>query len=195
MTQRPHRAQRAHGAHGAHGALRTAFRCSATTLLAAGLTVGGVAAASADTPDDSGGGSEPADLSIDGDLQPIEGLNVLNIQADGMRDSEGTTTGTYTATVEFGSSTTPLTVRGPITCIDVEGDDAALVYPISDIAGMTLPGSLENAAAVKISVHQGSGDEGDMVGVAGPMPTGAFDGCAPGDTPFGFDGTIEATAG
>lgn len=176
-----------------HGALGTALRCSAAMLLAAGVTVGGAAAVSADTPDDSGGGSEPAHLSIDGDLQPLPGFNVLNIDADGMRDADGTTTGTYTATVEFGSSSTPLTVYGPITCIDVDGDDASLIYPISGVAGMELPDPLADAAAVQISVHQGSGAEGDTVGVSAPMPADAFDGCAPGATPFGFDGTIEAS--
>ncbi|GAA4804049.1 hypothetical protein [Tomitella cavernea] len=175
-----------------HHTAKAALRCSAAGLLAAGLTVGGVAAAAAETTADA---PPPVHLDIDGNLQLAPGVNLLKIDAEGMRSADGTTTGTYTATVQLGSSSTPLTVNGPVTCIAVDGADASLIYPISGIMGTQLPGSLENALAVQVSVHQGTDGEGDMVGVSLPMPTGVFDGCAPAGTPFPFEGTIDAGTG
>ncbi|WP_235681278.1 hypothetical protein [Tomitella gaofuii] len=174
-----------------HAPARTVLRCGAAGLLAAGLTVGGVSAAAAAPPD----APPPAHLSIDGNLQLAPGVNLLKIDAQGMRSTDGTTTGTYTATVQLGSSSTPLTVTGPVTCIAVDGADASLIYPISGIMGTQLPGSLDSALAVQVSVHQGTDGEGDMAGVSLPMPTGAFDGCEPAGTPFPFEGTIDASTG
>ncbi|QDQ98908.1 hypothetical protein FO059_00990 [Tomitella fengzijianii] len=176
----------------AHSPARTVMRCSAAGLLAAGLTVGAVSAAAAETAADP---PMPAHLNIDGDLQLAPGVDLLKIDAQGARSADGTTTGTYKATVQLGSSSTPITVTGPVTCIAVDGADASLLYPISGIMGTQLPGSLENALAVQVSVHQGADDEGDMAGVSLPMPTGAFDGCAPAGTPFPFEGTIDAGVG
>ena len=167
-----------------HHTMRSAVRCSVAGLMTAGLTIGAVAVASA-AP---GPEPEPAHLSIDGNMQIVPGVNVLKIDADGSRTADGTTSGTYKATVQLGSSSTPFTVTGPVTCIDVGDDSASLVYPISGIMGSSLPGSLENALAVQVSVNTDA--DGDSVGISGPRPTDAFHGCAPGPTPFPFEGTI-----
>lgn len=170
-----------------HHTVRAAARCSAAGLMAAGLTVGAVSAASAapEAPSDP----QPAHLSIDGTMQIAPGVNVLTIDATGTRTEDGTTSGTYKATVQMGSSSTPFTVTGPVTCIDVGGDSASLVYPISGFTGSTLPGPLKDALAVQVSVNAGA--DGNMVGLSAPMPADSFDGCAPGPTPFPFEGTIE----
>lgn len=170
-----------------HHTMRAAVRCSAAGAMAVGLTVGAVSAASA-APEQSAD-PQPAHLSIDGNMQIMPGVNVLKIDATGTRTEDGTTSGTYKATVQMGSSSTPFTVTGPVTCIDVNGDSASLVYPISGFMGSSLPGPLQNALAVQVSVNTGA--DGDMVGLSMPMPTDSFDSCAPGPTPFPFEGTIE----
>lgn len=106
----------------------------------------------------------------------------------GPMTADGTTTGTCKATVQLGSNSTPFAVTGPVTRIDVGDDSASPVYPISGIMGSSLPGSLENALAVQVSVHTGA--DRDSVGISGPRPTDASDGCAPGPTPFPFKGTV-----
>ncbi|MDN5756925.1 MAG: hypothetical protein L0H59_00055 [Tomitella sp.] len=137
----------------------------------------------------------PATLSIDGHLQPVPNLNILHITATGEQSADGTATGSYTAQAEFGNMPLPITVAGPITCLSFDGPTASLIYPITGTDPMLVPGSLSGAAAVQITVTQGHGGGPDHVGLIGPMPTSNFHGCAPGPTPFVFDGTIDIAGG
>ncbi|MGO3325936.1 hypothetical protein [Gordonia sp. (in: high G+C Gram-positive bacteria)] len=132
--------------------------------------------------------AESASLSIDGDLEIMPGVHLLNIDAEGTRTDAGKTSGTYTATLMNGMSKVPFQIKGPVTCIDTRGDAAALVYPISATAPNLVPDPLKDMLAVKISVRKGAADR---VGVMGPAPTSSFRGCAPETTPFRFDGDIE----
>ncbi|MXP21529.1 hypothetical protein GIY30_09215 [Gordonia sp. HNM0687] len=168
---------------------RTA-RLAASALAASGLAVGATTAAATSAP-----AAEPAALSIQGDLALTPELHLLRIDAEGARDGSGETGGTYTATVLNGSDPTPIEVTGPISCIYVNGDTASLVYPISDIEPVGLPDQFQDAAAVQITVREGTDGRSDMVGVNGPMLTSSFTGCAPTDTPFAFDGEIETSGG
>ncbi|MCF3938540.1 hypothetical protein VX037_22890 [Gordonia sp. Z-3] len=168
---------------------RTA-RLAASALAASGLAVGATTVAAA-----SATAAEPAALSIQGDLALTPDLHLLRIDAEGARTGAGATGGTYTATVLAGTDPTPIQVTGPITCIYVKGDTASLVYPISDIKPIGLPAQFKDAAAVQITVREGTDGRSDMVGVNGPMLTSSFTGCAPTDTPFAFDGEIETSGG
>ncbi|WP_132993726.1 hypothetical protein [Gordonia zhaorongruii] len=129
--------------------------------------------------------AEPASLSIDGDLEIAPGVHVLNIDAQGTRTADGTTSGTYVATLMNGRSKVPFQIKGPVTCIDTRDDSASLVYPISGTSPQLVPGPLRNQLAVQISVRKGTPDR---VGVMGPAPTSSFHGCAPAATPFAFQG-------
>lgn len=129
----------------------------------------------------------PTKLSIVGDLVAAPGVHVLNIDAQGTRDMQGKTTGTYVATVMNGTSKTPIQVKGPITCIYTHGNTASLIYPISATNPNLVPASARDMYAVKISVRKGKVDH---VGVQGPMPTNSFRNCLPGATPNMFQGKI-----
>ena len=128
-----------------------------------------------------------ASLTINGDMQLAPGLRVLNIDAKGDRPTNGETSGTYTATIMNGSSKTPFKVRGPVTCIHTGDGVASLVYPISGTTPDLVPEMLKNQYAIKVTVRTGTKDR---VGVQGPAPTSSFHGCAPGATPYDFDGDI-----
>ncbi|MGW0036897.1 hypothetical protein [Gordonia sp. NPDC003376] len=130
---------------------------------------------------------KPAMLHISGDLEVAPGVHVLNIEAHGHRTESGQTSGTYVATVMDGRNRLPVQVKGPITCIYTKGDNGSLVYPIDATSPNLVPAGLEGAYAVQITVRKG---KPDMVGVVGPMATSSFHGCAPGATPFMFDGMI-----
>ncbi|AFA72273.1 hypothetical protein GPOL_c12150 [Gordonia polyisoprenivorans VH2] len=165
---------------------RTRVPLASAMALAATLAVG--APALADTP------AAPASLSIQGDLHLTPTIRVLRIDAQGSRTA-GATTGTYTATLLDGMNPTPIQVRGPVTCISVDGNAASLIYPIGDIRPFGLPAAVKDAAAIQISVRKGVNGGQSMVGVNGPMPTGSFHGCAPAATPFAFEGTIQTSGG
>ncbi|MGV9713977.1 hypothetical protein ACWDTI_25335 [Gordonia sp. NPDC003424] len=138
---------------------------------------------------------KPTSLTINGDLHLTPTVRLLHIDAKGMREANGMTSGTYTATMLDGMNPTPIQVRGPITCISVMGDRASLVYPISDVRPFGLPPGLRDAFAIQISVRKGHDGRMSMVGVNGPMPTANFRGCAPMATPFAFQGTITTSGG
>lgn len=152
-------------------------------LPAAGLAAAAVLGATA-VPAQA---ATPAELSIAGDLEIAPGVHLLNIDAHGVTDTKGDTTGTYTATLMNGMSKVPFQIKGPVTCIDTREDSAALVYPISNTVPNLVPAGLKDAYAVKISVRKGGTDH---VGVMGPAPTSSFHGCAPAATPFRFTGDI-----
>ncbi|MFD4181184.1 hypothetical protein [Rhodococcus sp. NPDC058514] len=158
------------------------LRASAIAVAATALAIGTSSVASA---------ANPASLSIDGHLQPIANLDALHIVATGEQDADGKVTGTYNATGDF----LPIAVSGPVTCLSVAGNTASLIYPITGVYGMTLPQGLNGAAAVQVTVTKGTDGQPNHVGVIGPMATDSFKGCAPGPTPFVFDGTIEITGG
>lgn len=127
----------------------------------------------------------PTTLAVDGHLQPMANFNALHIVTTGT-DSGGTVTGTYTATGDM----IPVSVSGPVTCLTADGNTTSLVYPITAVNGMPLPQGLNRAAAVQVTVTKGTGGQPDKVGLIGPMATNSFNGCAPGPTPFDFDGTV-----
>ncbi|AUH69366.1 hypothetical protein ACE11G_11025 [Gordonia sp. PS3] len=133
--------------------------------------------------------TDPAKLAIDGDLMIAPGVHLLNIEAQGARDMDGKTHGTYVATIMDGMHKTPFQVKGPVTCIWTHGDTASLVYPITETSPNIVPAQLSGAYAVKISVRKGSGMMNE-VGVMGPMATSSFHGCAPGATPNMFHGDV-----
>lgn len=138
----------------------------------------------------------PATLSIKGDLHLTPTLRLLRIDAEGVRDKEGKTSGTYVATMLDGMNPTPIQVRGPITCINVKDDAASsLVYPISEVRPFGMIPALKDRFAIQISVREGHDGRSSMVGVNGPMPTENFKSCAPAPTPFAFKGTIETSDG
>ncbi|MDG3014237.1 hypothetical protein [Speluncibacter jeojiensis] len=155
---------------------QSSLRVTTIALAVAAAAIVVPAAASASTP---------TTLSADGHLQPMANFNALHIVADG-QDAGGTVTGTYAATGDM----IPISVSGPVTCLDVEGNTASLVYPITAVNGMTLPGGLNGAAAVQVTVTKGANGQPNQVGIMGPMATTSFNGCAPGPTPFTFDGTV-----
>lgn len=152
------------------------------------LPLAGLAAAAAlGTTTVPAAAATPAALSITGDLEIAPGVHLLHIDAHGTRNSLGTTTGMYTATLMNGKSKVPFQIKGPVTCIDTRGHSAALVYPISTTDPNLVPAAMKDAFAVKISVRTGTTDR---VGVMGPAPTASFHGCAPGATPFAFTGDV-----
>ncbi|GAA1482159.1 hypothetical protein GCM10009624_25990 [Gordonia sinesedis] len=157
---------------------------AAASLAATTLITGGTASA-----------AEPASLTIQGDLHLTPTLRLLRIDAQGVRDKDGKTTGTYVATMLDGMNPTPIQVRGPITCISSSGNAASLVYPISEVRPFGMIPALKDKYAIQISVRKGTDGRSSRVGVNGPMPTGNFTGCAPAATPFAFKGTIETTGG
>lgn len=153
--------------------------------------VAGAAVAVAIGTSSTAGAAPPQTLSIDGHLQPVADFDALHIVATGEQSADGGVTGTYNATAGM----LPISVSGPVTCLRVEGNTASLIYPITGVNDMDLPQGLNGAAAVQVTVTKGVEGEPSHVGLIGPMPTSSFNGCAPGPTPFVFDGTIDISGG
>lgn len=158
------------------------LRSATTAFAAVAIAIGTASAAPAATPQT---------LSIDGHLQPVANFNALHIVANGQTSADGTVTGTYDATGDL----LPISVSGPVTCLSVDGNTASLIYPITGVNDMALPQGLNGAAAVQVTVTEGTDDRPSHIGLIGPMPTSSFNGCTPGPTPFVFDGTIDINGG
>ncbi|KAA0022263.1 hypothetical protein FOY51_14880 [Antrihabitans cavernicola] len=137
----------------------------------------------------------PAGFSVSGNLQPIAGFTALHIVANGQRAADGTTSGAYRANGQLQNLSLPLAVDGPITCLEVTGSTVSFVYPIEQTEPALVPAPLSNAAAIQITVTKGADGQPNHVGLIGPMATGAFNGCAPGPTPFVFDGDVDLQGG
>jgi hypothetical protein len=73
-----------------------------------------------------------------------------------------------------------LALRGPITCIVVDGNRAGFLYPVQDDSRP----ALLKSTAVLISLEDGGPGGTDHIGFVGPAPTATFPNCNPGPTPF-----------
>jgi len=75
---------------------------------------------------------------------------------------------------------------GPVTCLNVQGNRAGLIYPIEKAD----PETFEGQAVLIFLEDNGKpsgGDSPDRVGFVGPAPISALPACTPGPTPFDAD--------
>ena len=78
-------------------------------------------------------------------------------------------------------------LAGPITCLDVRGDDIGFLYPIN----YSNPPGL-NGTAILITLVKGT----NKLGFLGPAPAGLFGNtCAPNAAPFDYTGTLTVSTG
>jgi hypothetical protein len=136
------------------------------TFVAAGMLVAGVGYGTASASDQD---------SVTGDGSFA--LGDFKFHGQNKSDDQFKSTGDFEAKGP-GLAKALIALKGPITCLNVEGNRAGFLYPVEK--GST-PFLLEKEV-VKISLEDG-GDT-DHIGFEGPFPAAAFDGCAPSVTPF-----------
>lgn len=160
---------------------------AATLLLVAAGS--GTAAAAGPLPAGSSGPS----LSAQGDVELAPGLEVFHVVTDS-QTSGSTTTGQFTGTGELKAGPVnlpiPLSIAGPVTCLTVQSNTAAFLYPITKAQPPLLSNLLVDNTSVLFTVTKGANGV-NHVGFVGPLPSGFFHGCQPTGTPFVFHGTVE----
>ncbi len=171
------------------------FRAHLRPVIAATLLLvaaGSGTAAAAGPP--STGSSGPS-LSAHGDVELAPGLEVFHVVTDS-QTSGSTTTGQFTGTGELKAGAVnlpiPLSIAGPVTCLTVQGNTAAFLYPITMAQPPLLANLLVDSTSVLFTVTKGANGV-NHVGFVGPLPSGFFHGCEPTGTPFVFHGTVEIT--
>ncbi len=153
-------------------------RIAATAIAAA--AVGFLAAAPAAVAEPSSGGS----ITGSGTAHT---LNLdLNFSVSAHENGGSGPFGTFSAHGAIqdligGSQLLPFHFKGPITCLDIQGHNAGLFYPIEESESPIFSGHF----GVLIFIHDsGSSGQPDQFGFLGPLPITASPICPPGPTPF-----------
>jgi len=169
------------------------FRAHLRPVIAATLflVAAGSGTAAADTVKPA---SSAPSLSVNG-VELTPGLEVFHVVTNSQR-SEDKTTGQFTGAGELKSGAVnlpiPLSIAGPVTCLTVQGNTAAFLYPITMAQPPLLANLLVDSTSVLFTVTKGVNGF-NHVGFVGPLPSGFFHGCEPTGTPFVFHGTVEIT--
>jgi len=170
------------------------FRAHLRPVIAATLflvAAGSGTAAAADTP--STGSSGPS-LSASGDVELAPGLEVFHVDTASHQKADGSVRGQFTGTGELKAGPVnlpiPLSIAGPVTCLTVQGNTAAFLYPITKARPPLLSNLLVDNTSVLFTVTKGANGV-NHVGFVGPLPSQFFHGCEPTGTPFVFHGTVD----
>jgi hypothetical protein len=86
--------------------------------------------------------------------------------------------GYFTSDSPFGPTLNHL--EGPVTCLDVSGNQAGFVYRVQRAS----PPVLFDGKEVKVSIQDNGHGGADKIGFSLPVPVGTFKDCAPGDSSF-----------
>lgn len=116
--------------------------------------------------------------SVDGTATTI--IGTLTVHAHNLTAAPGPATGTFTVGGSLLPASVPLlgplstySFSGPVTCLDVSGHQAGLVYPITSATGPV--GSHFKGLAVYISIQDNGTSE--QIGFFGPAPINALGVC------------------
>ncbi len=170
--------------------MRVTFWVRAVVL---GVCVGvlGSTAASAETA------SPGTTIRVDGHLQLAPGLDIFHVQATAAQPAGAAVTGNFTGTGEVRSGPVdipiPLSLAGPVTCLNVQGATASFLYTVDRAQPKFLGDLVEHRTSVLFTITSGAGGAPSRIGFFGPLPTAFFHGCGPIGTPFVFDGTADFT--
>lgn len=107
-------------------------------------------------------------------------IPIGSLTVDAHNTPSGGATGHFTAsgsivpaTVPFLGPLTTFTLSGPVTCLNVSGHSAGLIYPIASAAGPI--GKYTKGLAVYISIKDSGNSE--QVGFLGPAPVNSLKSC------------------
>ena len=67
--------------------------------------------------------------------------------------------------------------EGPVTCLDIRGNRAGLIYPVTSASGPV--GQFVKGLAVYITIVDGGPGKPDKMGFVGPAPLGSLNVCPP----------------
>ena len=122
-----------------------------------------------------------APASVSADLTTVIGHATL--QAQDTTTSPGPATGYFQVSgfmlplaVPGLTQATKYSLAGPITCLDVQGNKAGFLYPVTQASG---PGSVFLGKTLYITVQAATASAPASMGFAGPFPNGLLTSCAP----------------
>ncbi len=173
--------------------MRVTFWFRAVVLAACTVVVGaGAATAEPAAPTVQGAGTTT--LQVDGHLQLIPGLEIFHVQTTAAQLAGEAPSGTFTGAGEVRSGPVdipiPLSLAGPVTCLNVDGSTASFLYSVDSAQPQFLNDFVAHKTSVLFTVVKGANGEPNRIGFFGPLPTAFFHGCAPIGTPFVFNGTV-----
>ncbi|MEO9220502.1 MAG: hypothetical protein ABI251_01755, partial [Mycobacteriaceae bacterium] len=114
------------------------------------------------------------------------------------QQSAGTTTGQFAGTGELKAGPVnlpiPLSLAGPVTCLNVQGSTASFLYEVTAAQPKFLNDFAAGKTSVLFTIVKGSNGAPNRIGFFGPLPTAFFHGCAPIGTPFVFNGRVHLSS-
>lgn len=140
----------------------------------------------------------PTTLTVDGHLELAPGLEVFHVQAHASKTAEGVVSGSFDGRGEVRSGPVdipvPLSLAGPVTCLNVQGSTASFLYAVDSAQPNFLNDFVAHKTSVLFTVVKGAGGAPNRIGFFGPLPTSFFHGCGPIGTPFVFNGNVKTSA-
>ena len=85
----------------------------------------------------------------------------------------------------------PLSLAGPVTCLDVQGSSVSFLYTVDSAQPKFLNDLAAHTTSVLSTIVKGANGTPNRVGFSGPLPTAFFHGCGPIGTPLMFNGTVD----
>lgn len=109
-------------------------------------------------------------------------IGQITVQAHNLTVAPGPATGPFVASGDLVPSAIPVlgplasyTFTGPVTCLDVTGHRAGLIYPIASAAGPV--GSAFKGQAVAITIQDNGPTQPEQIGFYGPAPINNLTAC------------------
>jgi len=138
-------------------------------------------------------------LGVDGHVQLFPGLEFFHVQTTATKAADGSTSGSFLGTGEVRSGPVdlpiPLSLTGPVTCLDVQGSSVSFLYTVDSAQPKFLNDVIAHTTSVLFTIVKGANGTPDRVGFFGPLPTAYFHGCGPIGTPLVFNGTVDIGGG
>ena len=134
-------------------------------------------------------------LQVSGDLELVPGVEIFHVETTARQPAGKPATGTFSGAAELHAGPInvpiPLSLAGPVTCLNVQGSTASFLYEVDKAQPKFLNDLAAGKTSVLFTVVKGSPGVPNRIGFFGPLPTAFFHGCDPISTPFVFNGTVD----